>query len=154
MVSPRRRRPPPPTVSHLNASPAPHPPPFPAVPADRQRLWLEVMSLVCAVAVDVGLGIALGALLLHHADGIAEEAGQLCLWLQVDVLKQAIEGLKHAPYGIKLNPLITHKVAAAVDMNTPRSLSLSLTTLSLSLRALSLSVPCLDCTRWATCSSS
>ena len=61
-------------------SPVIHPP---LVPADRQRLWLEVMSLVCAVAVDVGLGIAAGAVLLRHADGIAAEAGNVCLWLQV-----------------------------------------------------------------------
>ena len=56
------------------------------------------------------LGITLGQLLYRHAHKIAFAATQLCVWLQTEMLKRAIESFKHAPFGIKFNPLITHKV--------------------------------------------
>ena len=56
------------------------------------------------------LGITLGQLLYRHAHKIAYAATQLCVWLQTEMLKRAIESFKHAPFGIKFNPLITHKV--------------------------------------------
>ena len=62
------------------------------------------------VCVDMLLGITLGQLLYRHAHKIAFAATQLCVWLQTEMLKRAIESFKHAPFGIKFNPLITHKV--------------------------------------------
>ena len=82
----------------------------------RHEIWVNVNSVIVVIIMDVLLGTIFGYFLFRYSQEITDFCTETAVFLQSDILRATIEGLKRSPYGIKLNPLITKKIGYVLKL--------------------------------------